>query len=159
MTGQSSPATVTATLCSQCVFKMAVSIQNPAKCGVRAVIRFLHAKGETAAKIHHQVFSVYGENGENMEKWCREFEAGRSDVHDEIRSGRPSVVTDEIIQETDENIRADRRLKPSMNFINNVQKCQELFFMAKRAGGRFLRCWNKRTHSQAECIAIHGDLC
>jgi hypothetical protein len=30
MTGQSSPATVTATSCSQCVFKMAVSIQNPA---------------------------------------------------------------------------------------------------------------------------------
>jgi hypothetical protein len=30
MTGQSSPATVTATLCSQYVFKMAVSIQNPA---------------------------------------------------------------------------------------------------------------------------------
>jgi hypothetical protein len=31
-------------------------------------------------------------------KWCREFEAGRSDIHEEIRSGRPSVVTDEIIQ-------------------------------------------------------------
>jgi transposase len=40
-------------------------------------------------------------------KWCREFEAGRSDVHDKIRSGRPSVVTDEIIQKIDENIRAD----------------------------------------------------
>jgi hypothetical protein len=39
-------------------------------------------------------------------KWCREFEAGRNDVHYEIRSVRPSVVTDEIIQD----IRADRRL-------------------------------------------------
>jgi hypothetical protein len=28
---------------------MAVSIQNLVKCEVRAVIRFLHAKGETAA--------------------------------------------------------------------------------------------------------------
>jgi hypothetical protein len=37
-------------------------------------------------------------------KWCREF------VCDEIRSGRPSFVTDEIIQKIDENIRADRRL-------------------------------------------------
>jgi hypothetical protein len=61
MTGQSSPATVTGTLCSQCVFKLAVSIENPAKCEVREVIQFLHAKGETAAEIRRQIFSVYGE--------------------------------------------------------------------------------------------------
>jgi hypothetical protein len=36
------------------------------------------------------------------------------DVHDEIRSGRPSIVTDEKLM------------------------CQELFSMSKRAGGRFL---------------------
>jgi hypothetical protein len=59
MTGQSSPATVTATLCSQYVFKMAVSIQNPAKCEVRAVIRFLHPKRETAAEIHRQLFYLF----------------------------------------------------------------------------------------------------
>jgi hypothetical protein len=111
MTGQSSPATVTATLCSQCVFKMAMSIQNPAKSEVHTVIRFLCAKGETAAEIR-QLVSVYGEdvmNRQNMTKWCRELEAGRSEVHYEM-SGRPSVATDEIIQTTDENIRADRRL-------------------------------------------------
>jgi hypothetical protein len=82
---------------------MAMSIQNLAKCEVRAVVRFLHAKGETAAEIHPQLVSVYGKdvmNRQNMAKWCREFEAGRSDVHDEIRSGRPSVVTDKIIQKT-----------------------------------------------------------
>jgi hypothetical protein len=39
-----SPATFTATLCWHCVFKTAVSIQNPAKCEARAVIRFLHVK-------------------------------------------------------------------------------------------------------------------
>jgi hypothetical protein len=33
-------------------------------------------------------------------KWCRQFEAGKSDVHD----GRPSVVTDEIIQKIYETI-------------------------------------------------------
>jgi hypothetical protein len=55
MTGQSSLATVTATLCSHYVFKMAASIQNPAECEIRAVIRFLHAKGETAAEIHRQL--------------------------------------------------------------------------------------------------------
>jgi hypothetical protein len=55
---------------------MAVLIQNPARCEVRAVIRFLYAKGETAAEINRQLVSVYGEdvmNRQNMAKWCREF--------------------------------------------------------------------------------------
>jgi hypothetical protein len=56
MTGLSSPVTVTATLCWQCVFKMAVSIQNPAKCEVHVVIQFLRAKGETAAEIYRNLF-------------------------------------------------------------------------------------------------------
>jgi hypothetical protein len=67
MTGQSSPTTVTATLCSQCAFKIAVSIQNPAKCEVCAVIPFLRAKGKTAAEIHHQLVSVYGEDAMNRQ--------------------------------------------------------------------------------------------
>jgi hypothetical protein len=41
------------------MFKMAVWIQNYAKCEVCAVFRFIHTKGETAAEIHHQL-SVYG---------------------------------------------------------------------------------------------------
>jgi hypothetical protein len=92
ITGQSLLATVTVSLCSQYVFKMVVSIQNPAKCEVCAVVRFLHAQGETAAEIHYQLASVYSEyvmNRQNVAKSCCEFEVGRSDVHDEIRSGRP----------------------------------------------------------------------
>jgi hypothetical protein len=80
---------------------MPESIQNPAECEVRAEIRFLQAKGETAVEIHRQLVSVYDEDvmdRQNVAKWCREFEVGRSDVHDEIRSGMSSVVTDEIIQ-------------------------------------------------------------
>jgi hypothetical protein len=73
-----------------------VSIQNHARCEVRAVIRFLHARGETAAEIHRQLVSVYGDvmNRQSVAKLCREFEAGRSDVPDKIRSGRPFVLTD-----------------------------------------------------------------
>jgi hypothetical protein len=43
-------------------------------------------------------------NRQNVTKWCRESEAGRSDVH----HGRPFVVTDKIIKKIDENIHADR---------------------------------------------------
>lgn len=35
-------------------------------------------------------------NRRNVAKWCREFKAGKSDIHDEERRGRPSVVTDEL---------------------------------------------------------------
>jgi transposase len=57
-------------------------------------------KEKLLLKFIAKFFSVYGEN---MAKWCREFEAGRNDVHDEIRRGRPSVVDDEIIQKIDRN--------------------------------------------------------
>jgi hypothetical protein len=41
---------------------MAVSIPNPAKCEFSAVIRFIYAKGKTAAEILRQLISVYGED-------------------------------------------------------------------------------------------------
>jgi hypothetical protein len=46
---------------------MVVSIQNPAKCEVCVVIRFLCVKGETAAEIHCQLVSVYGEDVMNRQ--------------------------------------------------------------------------------------------
>jgi hypothetical protein len=89
---------------------MAMSIANLAKCKIHAEIRFLYAKGETAAEIHHQFVSVYVEdvmNRQNVAKWCCEFEVGRIGVHDEIRNERQSVVADEMIQKIDEKICAD----------------------------------------------------
>jgi len=75
---------------------MAVPIQSPAKCEVRSVIRFLNAKDERPAEIHKQIDAVYGDvrNWQNVTKWCREFSEGRTDVHDEQRSGRPSLIPD-----------------------------------------------------------------
>jgi hypothetical protein len=55
--------------CACSVFKMAVSIQNPAKCEVCVVIRFLRVKGETAPEIHHQLVSVYGDDVMNGKMW------------------------------------------------------------------------------------------
>jgi hypothetical protein len=77
------------------VFEMAAPIQSPAKCEVRSVIRFLNAKGECPAEIHKQIVAVYGNiiNRQSVTKWCREFSEERTDVHDEQRSGRPSLMT------------------------------------------------------------------
>ena len=82
---------------------MAPPIQSPAKCDVRSVIRFLNAKGERSAEIHKQIVAVYGNvmNRQNETKWCREFSEGRTDVHDEQRSGRPSLISDELLQGTE----------------------------------------------------------
>ena len=45
-------------------------------------------------------------------KWCREFSEGRTDVHDEQRSGsgRPSLFSNDLLQETEGEIRANRRV-------------------------------------------------
>jgi len=78
------------------VFEMAAPIQSPAKFEVRSVIQFLNAKGERPAEIHKQIIAVYSNlmNRQNVTKWCHEFSEGRTDVHDEQRSGRPSLISD-----------------------------------------------------------------
>ena len=75
---------------------MAAPIQSPAKREVRSVIRFLNVKDERRAEIHKQIIAVYGNamNRQNVTKWYREFSEGRTDVHDEQRSGRPSLISD-----------------------------------------------------------------
>ena len=91
---------------------MAAPIQSPAKCEVRSVIRFLNAKGERPAEIHKQIVTVYGNvmNRQYVTKWRREFSEGRTDVHDEQRSGRPSLISDDFLQESEGEIRSLRRV-------------------------------------------------
>ena len=85
---------------------MKTPIQSPAKCEVRSVIWFLNAKYERLAEIHKQIVAVCGNvmNRQNVTKWCREFAEDRTDVHDEQRSGRPSLISEEILKETEGKI-------------------------------------------------------
>jgi len=80
------------------VFELAAPIQSPAKCEVRSVIRFHNAKVERPEEIHKQIVAVCGNvvNRQNVTKWCREFSEGRTDVHDEQRSHRPSLISDDL---------------------------------------------------------------
>jgi transposase len=43
---------------------------------------------------------------QNVTKWFREFSEGRADVHDEQRSGRPSLISDDL-QEIEGEIHAN----------------------------------------------------
>jgi len=47
-------------------------------------------------EIHKQIVAVYGNimYQQNVTKWCRVFSEGKTDVHDEQRSGRPSLISD-----------------------------------------------------------------
>jgi len=49
-------------------------------------------------------------NLQNVTKWCSEFSEGRTDVHDEQRSGRPSLISYDFLNETEGEIRANRRV-------------------------------------------------
>jgi hypothetical protein len=71
-------------------------IERPADCEIRSVILFLFERNVKPADIHRQICEVYGENAMSdgmLRKWVRKFIEGRDNVHDEPRSGLPSVVS------------------------------------------------------------------
>jgi hypothetical protein len=75
------------------MFKM---IERPADCEIWSIIRFLNARNVKPADIHRQICEVYGENAMSdgmVTKWVRKFNEVCDNVHDEPRSGRPSVVS------------------------------------------------------------------
>jgi transposase len=50
---------------------------------------------------------VYGQivmSEGTVRQWCRMLKDGRTNVHDEERSGRPSVVNDDLVQSVDQKI-------------------------------------------------------
>jgi hypothetical protein len=70
-----------------------------------AVIRILHAKNMSAAEIHRELCAVYCQNvtsGATVRQRCRMFKDGRTNVYDEERSGRPSAVSDGLVQSVDQ---------------------------------------------------------
>jgi hypothetical protein len=54
-------------------------------------------------------------NGQNVIKWCHEFSEGRTDVHDEQRSGRPSLISDNLLQAADLYDSGIQKLVPRLN--------------------------------------------
>ena len=65
----------------------------------------------TTAEIHRQLCDVYGEHTmiSSMERrWVRLFNEGRENVHDDSRSGRPSVVNEDLVRAVEAKIRGNR---------------------------------------------------
>ncbi|GBM75327.1 hypothetical protein AVEN_144153-1 [Araneus ventricosus] len=51
-----------------------------------------------------------------VRKWVRQFNDGRTNVHDEARSGRPFVINDGLVAKMNEKIRENRRFTIRMLF-------------------------------------------
>jgi len=87
------------------------TIEGAADCEIRSLIRFLNSRNVLPNEILHQICQVYGDNAMSagmVRKWVRMFNEGRENVHDEARSGRPSLVND-LVREVKERVRDDRR--------------------------------------------------
>ena len=92
-------------------------------------------------EIYQQVCEVYGNNEMNESsiwKWCIHFKNGRTNVHDEEKSGCSSVVTDELDAEVDEKIRENRRFTITELSLSFPQVSRTLLFeiVAQKLGYR-----------------------
>jgi len=72
----------------------------------------MNARNVLPSEIHHQICQVYGDNVMSdgmVRKRVRMFNEGRENVHDEMRSGRPSLMNDDLVRKVNERLRDDRR--------------------------------------------------
>jgi transposase len=86
-------------------------IENPAAYEMRAVIRSLNARKMKPAGIHRQVCEGYGGHAVSdsmVRRWVRHFDEGHEMVHDDRRSGRPSVVNEDLVRAVEGKIQDNR---------------------------------------------------
>jgi len=88
------------------------TIEGAADCEILSVIRFLNARNVLPSEIHHQICQLYGDNAMSdgrVRKLVRMFNEGRENVHDEARSGRPSLMNDDLVRKVNERVHDNRR--------------------------------------------------
>jgi len=94
-------------------------------------MRFLNARNVLPSEIHHQICQVYVDNAmsDGMVRKCvRMFNEGRENVHDEARSGCPSLVNDDFGRKVNERVRDDRRFTISDLSLHFLQISRTLLY-------------------------------
>ena len=89
------------------------------------------------SEIHRQICQVYGDNAMSdgmVRKWVRMFNEGRENVHDEARSGRPSLVNADLVRKVNERVRDDRRFTISDLFLHFPQISRTLLYDIVNSG-------------------------
>jgi len=100
------------------------TIEGTAHCEIRSVIRFLNARNSLPSEIRHQICQAYGDNAISygmVRKWVRMFNEGRDNLHDEARSGCPSLVNDDLVRKVNERVHDDRCFTISDLFLHFPQ--------------------------------------
>jgi hypothetical protein len=61
-------------------------------------------------KFTKKIVAVYGDimYQQNVMKWCSKFSEARTDVHDEQRSARPSLISDDLLKNIEGEIYANQ---------------------------------------------------
>jgi hypothetical protein len=66
-------------------------------------------------------------NKQMVRRWCRQFSVGRQSVHDEKRSGRPSIITDVLVELLRERIMENRFVAVTPTTVssltNRLERC------------------------------------
>jgi len=113
------------------------TIEGAADCAIRSVIRVLNARNVLPSEIHHQICQVYGDSAMSdvmVRKWVRMFNEGRENVHDESRSGRPSLVNDDLVRKVKERVCEDRRFTISDLSLHFPQISRTLLYDTVSSG-------------------------
>ena len=108
-----------------------------ANCEMRFVIRFLNARNVLPSEIHHQICQVYGNNAMSdgmVRKWVPMLNEGRENVHDEARSGRLSLVNDDLVRKVNERVRDDRHFTISDLSLHFPQISRTLLYDTVSSG-------------------------
>ena len=80
---------------------MSKTIEGATDCEIQSVIRFLNTRNVLPSENHHQICQVYGDNvmSDSMVRKCVQmFNEGRENMHNESRSGHPSLVNDDLVR-------------------------------------------------------------
>jgi hypothetical protein len=80
-------------------------------------------------EIHRELRMIYGQNvmsEGNVRHCCRMFKDGGTDIHDGQRSGRPSVLSDDLVQMLTKKFAKDGASQ-FQNFHVNFHKFRSLF--------------------------------
>jgi len=116
---------------------MSKAIEGAADCEMRSVIRFLNDRNVLPGEIHHHICQAYGDNAMSdgmVRKWVRMFNEGRKNVHNETRSGRPSLVNDDLVRKVNEGVCDDRRFTISDLSLHFPQISRTLLYDIVRSG-------------------------
>jgi len=106
------------------------------------------------SEIHHQICQVYGDKAMSdgmVKKWVRMFNEGLENVHDEARSGRPSLVNNDLVHKVNERVRDDRHFTISDLSLHFPQISRTLLYdiFSSHSGRR-------RPHSMGR---VYKNLC